>query len=188
MNSYELYRPEIKTGDLIEWSPDTIIGRAIRYCSGRDVSHTSIVVRSSFSGLRDRVIVIEALAKGLRPTLLSDSLDGYNGKVYWVPLLDAFGDGIREAIGSYALLEFVRAKERERLFASGYDYGALFRNLLGYVSMDGKKYFCSEYAHACWHFGGCIVQKIDGEKAARPGDFEQFGVTGERRLIYDSGT
>jgi len=167
LDNYISVRKQIKTGDLVEFASASLVGRAIRWVTKRDVNHTALVISPrSFAGLRNRRILLEAMADGIVPNLLSDRILKTNGSIFWVPLAPEF-DNRRDMIGEWAALEFLQ-------FHPKYDFGSLFKNAIGRVSIDARKYFCSEFAHSSWIKAGILPS---GMSAARPGEFGRFGVT-----------
>jgi len=163
---YKVLRPHMKTGDAILWQGDYLISRAIRCFS--KYSHVSMVLRlgNEYEMLRDRVFLVEALEGGLELRSLSQRLNEYQGKAFWfeTPL----SKRQQRAAGAYSL----------HMVSKGikYDYSSLFANLLGRVSSDARKYFCSEFYHDVMkHVGHAEYQ----EKAPRPGDIPEWiqGVT-----------
>ena len=75
----------------------------------------------------------------------------------------------------WAILEAVQGKR--------YDYGSLLKNIMGRVSVDSQRWFCSEaYTAMLMH-----RQLIDDTlKARRPGEFGSLDVHIPGVLIYDS--
>jgi len=178
LDLYLNHTGDMQTGDLIEWAGDSLIGRMIRLFTRRDTNHTSLLIRpQNYLGLKDRRFMIEALETGPTATLLSARFKNYAGKVYWIPLKPEFNHR-RDSIGTWAILEMVERRPR-------YDYGSVLKQMFGRVSLDGQRYFCSEFAHAAWINGG-VLQPPENGKAARPGEFEDFGVTLPRVKIFDS--
>jgi len=106
--------------------------------------------------------------------LLSERLKNFKGKVWWLPLKKKYEDK-RNSIAEWAIQEIAKGK--------GYDYKSLFKQILGRVSIETGKYFCSEFVHASLVFGASIALPM---KAARPGDLENLGVYEKRILIYDN--
>lgn len=174
--SYLAHREQIKSGDLIEWASKTSYGGLIRLFTGRDVNHTSMVVRpSAFSTLRERRFLLEALEGGIVPTLLSERLRYFKGTVWWLPLRPKF-DPIRNALAEFAI--DVMCRDRP-----AYDYPGLFGQIFGRVSLDAQRYFCSEWCQFVWCCTG-VLKYLPG--AVRPGEFEHFGVTLPRVKIYEA--
>ena len=174
MNQYESLRKLMKTGDLIEWSPDSKVGRMIRWMTGRDVSHTSLVIRSTFPGLEEHVFLLEAVGAGVHPVRLSKVLEKFQGEAYWLALKPEY-DLKRFAIGAWAIQTFVDAEP-------GYDYPGLFSNIIGRVALDGTRYYCSEWVQMAWTEANLIPKQ---EYVVHPGEFEQFGVTLPRVKLFE---
>ena len=171
LTHYDSLRPSIKTGDLVEFASTGIIGRIIMGVTGRGASHSSLVVRLPYKDNLRRY-VIEAVGTGLEFKLLSDVLQNYAGSVIWYGLRKEYDDR-RDAIGDWAFCELAQHKK--------YDFGGLFAQLWGRVSLDARKYFCSEFIDAAY-----IAEKIippDPAGARRPGDFAPLGIFGAQSYL-----
>lgn len=177
MSFYRQHKAQMQSGDLIEWQSHTALGSAIRLFTRKKVNHSSILVRpKEYASLKDRRFLLEALGGGLVPRLLSVRLSEFKGRVWWYGLKESVATPEdREAMAVWAILEAVRGKR--------YDYGSLFKNMVGRVSVDGQRWFCSEaYTAMLMH-----RQLIDDNlKARRPGEFEELDVHIPGVLIYDS--
>lgn len=154
---YRDLRPWIDTGDIILWKGNSVISRLIRLFSV--YSHASLVVRmNDFVG--DKVCTIEAEWPRMNPARLSDELRMYNGRAY---LYKTTIDGAqREDMKSFAM---------QKLFEGiQYDVGGVLLNLLGIVSLNAAKYYCSEFVTDCY----CHVHALDTTIALRPGDIPEY--------------
>ena len=170
LTAYLAIRPEINTGDLLEWGSSTIIGKAIRFVTRKDVNHDSLALRfDRFDGLLNRRFCLEALEHGIELNLLSRRLENFKGQVYWYKLKPEYNNK-RSAIAGWALKQ-VGVK---------YDYGSLFKNLLGRVSTDARRFFCSEYYFMALEAVGILK----ADKAPRPGEFKAFGIHEPRVQIF----
>jgi hypothetical protein len=171
---YREFSPHMKSGDLIEFASPGPIGKAIRAVTKKKVNHTAIVIRSDIKGIEERRWMLEADLGGLEPELISKVLPNYSG-AWWSPLKPEFEDK-RDAIVAWAIIQMVVKKRR-------YDFGSLFKNLLGHVNLDAARFFCSEYM-----VGALIAAKIipEGEKnkVRRPGEFAELGVFGREARIW----
>ncbi len=151
--SYETIRNDMKTGDMLAFHSNSFIGKAIRWKtmpsnipkdSPLSVNHTSTIIRlKEYEGLQRRVYITEALEHGTVLNLLSKRLEEFNGYAYWYPLKRSW-DAERQAIGG-RLLQYIGIK---------YDYKSIVEQLLGSVSVDIKKLFCSEYHYLALGFHG----------------------------------
>jgi hypothetical protein len=159
---YNAVRHMVDTGDLVEWAGTSFVARAIRWRTGKAVNHSSLVVRLPYEG-DERRFIVEAVATGLEFHLLSKVLEQATGTAHWYRLKPEYE---RPEIGKWA---FGRLAEN-----SGYDYGDLFRQLFGRVSLDSRRYFCSEFVqHA---YVECGVITCPEGFAMRPGDFAPLGI------------
>lgn len=132
---YNEIRHKMQTGDLLLWRSNSLLGAAIRYFSKGNVNHASIVMCfPEYEGEECRRWTTEALEHGTVLNLLSRRLDKYDGQVWWYPLKDDWGQQ-RCIIGRRAL----------SMIGIEYDYGSLFKNLLGKVNAEARRLFCSEY-------------------------------------------
>lgn len=170
LRKYLEVRGDMQTGDLIEWSGNTVLGWAIRKFTGRKVNHSALVLRiAEYCGLKDRRFILEATSHGITFNLLSHRVAEFDGKVYWSALKPEF-DERRNQMGEWALLMAGRYKKGEKV---QYDYKSLLLNALGPVSVNARQLFCSEYYHAA--LIAADIAKAGG-KAARPGDFADMNV------------
>ena len=155
---YSKARERMATGDVVLWKGKGIISRLIRLWS--EYSHASLVLRlKEFKGLKDRRFLLEALASGIELRLLSRRLRGYRGEAWWFPLLDEY-QGKRSDIAAWALNQVGKR----------YDYGSLFKNMLGRVNADARSYFCSEFVFLAYKEAGIV----GGNVAPRPGDIARW--------------
>jgi hypothetical protein len=135
---YALVRPEMKTGDLLLWSSNSLIGAAIRWFSKSTVSHASLIIPLSGMDV-PRMFTTEALEDGIVPNFLSHRLRVYDGECYWYPLKDEWDDA--RAMIEYRAFQYIGVP---------YDYLGVLKNAFGKVSMEGRKLFCSEYVYKCY--------------------------------------
>lgn len=150
---YEAVRDDMKSGDMLAWHSNSLIGAGIRWRtvpskiskdSPLSVNHTSTILRlKEYEGLERRVFITEALEHGTVLNLLSKRLSEFKGYVYWYPLKRSW-DAERQAIGE-RLLQYIGIK---------YDYKSIGEQILGSVSVDMKKLFCSEYHYLALGFTG----------------------------------
>lgn len=172
LSQYDGLRPLIKTGDLIEFASSGIIGRSIMAVTGRPVSHSALVVRLPYKD-SPRRFVIEAIRTGVEFQLLSNVLQHYAGRVIWYGLKKEY-DSKRDEIGEWAFNELAQHKS--------YDFGGVVAQLWGRVSLDSRKYFCSEIIDAAYIEAGII--KPDPAGARRPGDFVPLGIFGSQAHLW----
>ncbi len=175
MDLYTKNRKRIATGDLIQFKSYSMLGWLIRRFSGY-CNHSSHSVRfNEYNGEIQRRFILEALEHGIQLSLLSRRFEGYKGKVWWHSLKPEFHK-YRRKLGAVALSRV----------GIPYDYGSLFKNMLGHVSANAKELFCSEYVYLnCRDVGMKPPVKWE-KKAPRPADMLLLGWWGDGIVIYDS--
>lgn len=167
LDTYNIIKDKMLTGDLLLWRANSLLGMAIRHFSKAEENHASLVMHfEQYEGGEHRRFTTEALRNGIVLNLLSKQLEQYDGKVWWYPLKDEW-ESRRAMIGTNAL----------KYIGTPYDYGSLFRNAFGKVNADARRLFCSEYCFICYGLEG---------KAPTPGDMPDLGIFKEPVLIYDS--
>jgi hypothetical protein len=173
MTGYLANRDLMSSGDLIEFSSDSFIGKAIRWKTGNDVNHTSMVIQlPNYKTITEpHLYIMEANANGTELNLLSKVLENYKGRAYWMKLHAA--DTQRKMLSDW-MLEHTGIP---------YDYKSLFHNLIGKVSADANRLFCSETAFLALKFAN-IIKVPDGAKSPVPGGFKELGCFYSRVQIY----
>lgn len=164
LSQYDGLRTLIKTGDLVEFASKGLIGRSIMAVTGKPVSHSALVVRLPYEGSPRRYI-IEAIRTGVEFQLLSTVLQHYDGKAIWYGLKKEY-ESKRNDIGEWAFNELAQHKQ--------YDFGGVVAQLWGRVSLDSRKYYCSEIIDTAYIEASII--KPDPAGARRPGDFVPLGI------------
>jgi len=163
LTKYKTIQNEIHSGDLIEWKSNNLVGRLIRLFTKKDVNHTSLCIRLQDCENYEKPhrFILEANARGIELHLLSKSIEGYNGRAYYYRLKPEH-DAVREGIVQWALIQV----------GTKYDYKSLFKNILGSVNADAKRFFCSEFAYLAYR----QVSIVNDGKSPRPGEFGKFNL------------
>lgn len=149
---YKKYRDLIKTGDLLQWRSNSLLGKAIRAKTSKDrrsyevwaginVNHSSLAIRMIEESTGDlRIFTTEALEKGTIPAFMSKRLEAYDGSVWWYPLKGEW-DESRPVISRRAFDNL----------GVPYDYFAIAQQLLGFTpKQGGNALYCNEYCCVCW--------------------------------------
>lgn len=174
LSYYYQRRNDIRTGDLIEFASSTVLGWTIRKFSKKDVNHTSTVIRYIVEGdNKPRRYVMEALEHGYVSNFLSQRLERFKGKVYWLPLKREY-DIYRVCIANIAH-EFIGIP---------YDFRSLLKNVAGHVSSDIKRLFCSEAADEQYRKCNLLKESFNSGKRLRPGEFMKTGLFEKRVRIF----
>ncbi len=176
LKKYNEIRHLLKTGDLILWSSNSLLGWIIRKFSG-EWNHASEVFILNEDTPHKRIYIVEALEGGVDLKFLSTRLSKFKGEVAWFAV-DNVLDKYRIKAGTW-----VMDREAEDI---GYDYWSLFKNAVKRVKCSAKKLFCSETWQMSWYHATELDEL--GGKAARPADMpERFGfMLKEGITIYNS--
>jgi hypothetical protein len=157
LSRYNIIRDLMRSGDVIQWRSDSLLGEAIRLRKGGDINHTSIVIRlQEYEGLERRVFTLEALEHGVVLNLLRRRLESFDGQAYLLRLREQF-DPQRQAIGERAL----------SCVGIPYDYPGILQECFGNAKMDLKRLFCSEMG---WY---ALTGKEEGE-APDPAELQEY--------------
>lgn len=159
---YRAIRPIMKSGDLIQWSGESFLAKMIQKRTKSNINHSSFVGRLSVNNTEvDRVLLLEALSKGIELTSLSYRLHNYKGEVFWYPLKDSLND--------------YRIKAVEWAFDNigiPYDYGGIIRQLITRVYKDARYLWCSEIYEIAYIKAGLVSCEKYG---CRPCDLPKLG-------------
>ena len=172
LSQYDGLRSLIKTGDLVEWCGNGIISKAIQHVTGKNVSHSSLVVRLPY-GDRERRYIIEAIRTGVEFRLLSDSLQKYDGTAIWYGLRPEY-ESKRDAIAAWAFDALGKGIH--------YDFGGVLGQLFKRVALESGRLYCSELIDAAYIDAGII--QPDPQGARRPGDFVPLGIFSSQAHLW----
>ena len=172
LSQYDGLRPLIQSGDLVEWASNGLVGKAIMAVTGKAVSHSSLVIKLPYKGTPRRY-VIEAVRTGVEFRLLSEELQTYDGKAIWYGLKAEY-DNLRDGIAEWAFNELASGKK--------YDFGGVLAQLWGKVSLDSKRYYCSELIDMAYIKAGIIQPSPKGVRV--PGDFVPLGIFGSQAHLW----
>jgi hypothetical protein len=144
---YNAVKDKMKTGDGVGFVNTGFISKAIMWKTHKDVapnnpiqlSHFGGIIRAGkYEGKEERRFTIEAMNEGFYPDILSHVIKDYKGHIYWYPLQDEW-DEHRDHLGAEIL----------SMIGIGYDWLSIGKQLVGKVSADARKMFCSE----AWQIG-----------------------------------
>lgn len=148
LSAYRKVRDCMRTGDGLGFASNSLIGKAIMWRTKGDGpiphSHWGGIVRlQEYEGLERRRFTLEAMSIGFYPDILSAYIQHYDGRIWWYPLKDSW-DCMRGTIGERAMA----------LIGTRYDWLDVGRQMLGRVSSDARRLFCSEAWQLIYGFQG----------------------------------
>jgi hypothetical protein len=160
---YRHVRPFIRSGDCMLWAGTGLISRLVELrCGG--LSHASLIIRNpGYNQTNHEVWVATAEAEGVRLMPLSRELEGFRGKVWWLPLLPTY-DTRREAISEWGTKQD----------GVPYDYWSLFIQAFIRVHPGPRLLFCSELVYLAWLHANLLAPR---RWAPWPNELENLGVT-----------
>ena len=119
----------MQSGDMIEFDSNAILGRLIKFFTGKKRTHTAGVEGTMG---QTQNFLIEANAPGIELETAIRDFSTTGSKIYWTPLLRKY-DGNRKAIADFWLSQV----------GCPYNYQGLFSNILGHINATVGKYICS---------------------------------------------
>lgn len=165
--SYEKIREGIRPGDMLAFHGCGIISRGIaiyehlktRVPIQQCITHVAMVCSGPI--ILDRKLMLEADEGEVNARSVSATLSEYNGRVFWYPL--------REELCYFRSAMDLLCWNK---IGKKYDYGSFFGNLFGNVSLDGRRYFCSELLQAVFQIvPEEIIDEILRHKEKTESDF-----------------
>lgn len=158
LTEYNKYKGEMRTGDVLLWHTDSLLGSAIQHFTKSNVNHASMVLAmKEYEGEEKRRFIIEAMPEGTVLNLLSRRLEKQKGQCWWLPLQDDWTDNLRNIIGQ-RMLGYI---------GIDYDYPSLLANAVCHVEADPTELFCSEIVYLGLGFQGI---------APRPNELPKLGI------------
>ncbi len=157
LTRYNEVKDEMRTGDLLQWHTDSLVGWLIREKTGSIVNHSGLVIRlQEYEGLERRRFTHEALSHGVVLNLVSRRLESFHGECWWYPLKPEWNEK-RQEIGERAL----------SFTGIGYDYQSIADQIFTDVIADEAQLFCSEMCFLAWGYTGT---------APNPGQLFDLGI------------
>jgi hypothetical protein len=124
-DQYVAYRHEVKSGDVLAWSYDSVYSKIIKWWTNSEYSHVGIALSYA-----DRLFVIEALqGKGVVITPLSNKKEFYHFKTNadW----DLIKDKAFKQVGKpYSFLDAVLAGLKLKLTSKGWQCAEFVNHVL----------------------------------------------------------
>jgi hypothetical protein len=162
---YDDARSKIRSGDVLMYRGRSFSSRVIRFATGSPYSHAGIA-----AWWHDRLMVMEAVGKGVVVTPLSANVAGYHGNVEWFTAAMLIDGGTRERMLRFAQAEL------------GKDYGRWGAILLGIRLLfkrgvdardrlrRARRLFCSHYVAQIYNVAGYDLQRGVSDRFMSPGD------------------
>lgn len=113
--NYELYRNQIKDGDILLYKGKSLLSKAIRLLTKSEYSHAGIAI-----WWKDRLMVLEATGKGVFPIPMSKNLKHYKGIVHCFTSKKYIPQVKRTKMMHFAMEEIGKEYSKWKLVVFGY--------------------------------------------------------------------
>lgn len=163
--SYESVRQQIQDGDVLLYRGRSLPSRIIQWVTGSPYSHAGIA-----AWWNQRLMVLEAIGRGVLVTPLSANVRHYRGNVEWFTAATAIPPEERSRLVAYAQREL------------GKEYATWRAILLGLQFLFGRmqekrdalrrerKLFCSLFVAAAYNAIGRDLKEGVSDRFTSPGD------------------
>lgn len=162
---YYAFRDKIKDGDILLYKGKGLLSKAIRLLTKSEYSHAGIAVWWNY-----RLMVLEAVGKGVVLTPMSKNLEHYKGSVHWFTSIKHIPQTKRLKMVDFAQQEL------------GKEYSKWSLIVLGYILIFGKdrnkkdkfkranSLICSHYVAQIYNHGGIDLTKNVSDAFTLPED------------------
>ena len=162
---YDDVRPEIMDGDVLLYRGRTLASRIIQWVTGSPYSHAGLA-----AWWNDRLMVMEAVGKGVVVTTLSANVLSYHGDVEWFTCVEEISQTDRHRMIEFAQLEL--GKEYARWKAVAFGLRILFQK--NRIQRDRlrreQSLFCSHYVAEVYNAVGRDLKKGVSDRFMSPAD------------------
>jgi len=162
---YEQSRSQIKNGDVLMYRGRSLESKIIRWITGSAYSHAGLVARWN-----DRLMVMEAVGKGVVVTPISQNVRGYHGRVEWFTSTEEIPDDQRLQMVEFAQREL--GKEYNLWSAVFLGIRVIFQKNVETKDKlrREKRLFCSHYVAQTYNAIGRDLKMGVGDRFMSPGD------------------
>ena len=166
--NYSSVRDNIQNGDIILYKGRDVAAAVIRLFTHSDYSHAGLAVKWN-----ERLMVMEAVARGILISPLSKNIERYSGDVEWYTCTETISEDRREKLINFA----------QKFLGEKYGWRSVI--LLGIkiflgVSLNEKdrkdsegRLFCSQYVSKCYNAIGIDLDINKGDGTTSPDDLEK---------------
>jgi hypothetical protein len=165
ISKYEEVRLQIRNGDVIMYTGKKILSRLISWLIRSPYSHAGIAV-----WWNERLMVMEAVMRGVRIAPLSRNIYQHQGKVEWFSYKKEISEEDRLKMVIFAQEELGKSYARWKAILFGLKI-LLNRNLSrkDQLRMENKL-FCSQYVAQTYNSIGLDLKKNREDRFMSPGD------------------
>lgn len=192
LSTYEQYRPQIKTGDVIGFSGNAGFSKFIRWATGSIYSHVGIVLNVNLtSGGDDSVLIVESrtdtqgkdaagakLIKGVQLHWLSKRILGFDGAAWLFPLKQPLNQDGEAKMQAWLRQTNNKIVPYDSVQTLGAGLDLFDRVGLTYSNEDLSTLFCSELVAKALQIAGVVDPKLNASEQT-PGDVVNYPIYGK---------
>ena len=179
---YESVRKEIRDGDVLLYQGKGFISRLVQLFTGSAYSHAGLAVKWN-----DRLMVMEAVGKGVIISPLSRSVGYYKGNVDWYQSREPIADDGRKKMIIAAQKELGKSFTKCGLLLIGayivirkkFDENDAF--------VRSKKFFCSFYVAATYNAAGLDLKQGTADRFTTPDDIARSPLLKKKGVLKKDG-
>ncbi len=163
--SYDDVRPKIRSGDVLMYRGRSLESRLIQWVTRSRYSHAGLA-----AWWNDRLMVMEAAAKGVVVTPLSTNVRGYHGNVEWFTCTEEIPPDERQRMIEFAQQELGKGYARWKAVLLGITI--LFQDDRGKRDRlrRERQLFCSHYVAQVYNAVGRDLRKGVSDRFMSPAD------------------
>ena len=176
--AYDDHRADIQNGDVLLYRGTTLESQLIRWVTRSRYSHAGLAV-----WWNERLMVMEAVGKGVVVTPLSSNVAGYRGDVEWFVPRDPLSAADRLRLVEFAQRELGKEYALAKAFLLG--IRILFqrdREKRDRLRREGQL-FCSHYVAATYNAVGRDLKRGVSDRFMSPGDIADSPVLQRRGAL-----
>lgn len=163
---YDDFRDQIRDGDILLYKGRGFVSWAIKFFTRSEYSHAAIVVRWN-----RRLMVMEAVRKGVIVNPFRRSVNRYKGSVEWWGCKEEIDDPTRAKMIEFAQKQLGKDFGFWLLFWFAFMISFFYRDLDKRDAVRReRKLFCSLYVALIYHQAGIDLRKNRADRFTSPAD------------------
>jgi len=163
---YDDFRDQIRDGDILLYKGQTFISNLIKIFTKSEYSHAGIAVR-----WKKRLMVMEAIRKGVIVNPLRRSIHRYKGSVEWWSSKKEIDDFVRDKMIIFAQRQLGKDFGFWLLFWFGFMITFFYRDLDKRDAVRReRKLFCSLYVALIYNRAGIDLKRNTADRFTSPAD------------------
>ena len=166
---YEKYRATIKDGDVLLYEGKGMLSWIIKKFSRSKYSHSGIA-----AWWNDRLMVMEAIRKGVVVTTLSRNVSRYHGNVDWYTSKINISEKVRNKMIKFAQKELGKEYNFLELLIIGIKI--IFHKVIKLKNFKDERLICSQFVSDVYHSIGIEIKETVAPPFVTPADIAESKV------------